>query len=84
MYICNMKLEIITPNDQLYKGDVDLVSLPGTTGRFEILNNHAPIISTLNKGDIKIVDKEKNTKSIKIKKGLVEASENHIWVLAEI
>lgn len=79
-----MKLEIITPNDQLYKGDVDLVSLPGTTGRFEILNNHAPIISTLNKGDIKIVDKEKNTKSIKIKKGLVEASENHIWVLAEI
>lgn len=83
MYICIMKLEIITPNEQLYQGNVQLVSLPGTMGTFEILNNHAPIISTLNQGTIKIVDKEKNTIQFEIKSGLVEASENNIWVLAE-
>lgn len=83
MYICIMKLEIITPNEQLYQGNVQLVSLPGTMGRFEILNNHAPIISTLNEGTIKIIDKEKNTIRFEIKSGLVEASENNIWVLAE-
>lgn len=83
MYICIMKLEIITPNEQLYQGNVQLVSLPGTMGTFEILNNHAPIISTLSKGIIKIVDKEKNTVQFEIKSGLVEASENNIWVLAE-
>ncbi len=83
MYICIVKLEIITPNEQLYQGNVQLVSLPGTMGTFEILNNHAPIISTLNQGIIKVVDKEKNTIQFEIKSGLVEASENNIWVLAE-
>jgi F-type H+-transporting ATPase subunit epsilon len=78
-----MKLEIITPKEQLYKGEVTIVSLPGTNGAFEILKNHAPIISTLNSGVIKIIDKEKNSIKFVIKSGLVEASNNTIWVLAE-
>lgn len=78
-----MKLEIITPKEQLYKGDVSLVSLPGSNGAFEILKNHAPIISTLISGEIKIIDKEKNSIKFAIKNGLVEASNNTIWILAE-
>ncbi|GAB4456910.1 MAG: hypothetical protein Fur0028_11550 [Bacteroidales bacterium] len=78
-----MKLEIITPKDKLYEGEVTLVSLPGTMGAFEILKNHAPVISTLTSGEIKIIDTEKNSKTFKVKSGLVEASNNIIWVLAE-
>ena len=78
-----MKLEILTPKEQLYNGEVSIVSLPGTTGMFEILKNHAPIISTLTNGEIKVVDKEKNSMKFAIKGGLVEASNNVIWVLVE-
>ena len=41
-----MNLEIITPEKELYKGEVDSITLPGTDGEFGILKNHAPIIST--------------------------------------
>lgn len=78
-----MKLEIITPQKKLFEGEVTLISLPGTLGAFEILKNHAPIISTLAEGDIKIIDIEKNTHLFKVKSGLVEASNNNISVLVE-
>jgi len=78
-----MKLEIITPKDKLYEGEVTLVSLPGTLGAFEVLNHHAPIISTLIAGEVKVIDKDKNNHVFNIKSGLVEASNNKIWVLAE-
>ena len=45
-----MNLEIITPDKTIYKGEADLVQLPGIDGSFEILNNHAPLISALVKG----------------------------------
>ena len=51
-----MLLEIIAPDQKLYSGEVDLVQVPGSKGSFEILRNHAPIISTLEQGQIKIVD----------------------------
>ncbi len=49
-----MYLEIITPEKQIFQGDVSAVQLPGADGLFQILNNHAPIIATLTKGDVKI------------------------------
>lgn len=78
-----MKLEIISPKEKLYEGEVILVSLPGTLGAFEILNNHAPIISTLTNGEIKVIDTNKNSHAFKVKSGLVEASQNTISVLVE-
>lgn len=79
-----MKAEIITPQESLYKGDANMVSLPGTYGAFEILKNHAPIISTLTKGDVIVVDTENNKHTFTIKSGLVEASDNMVWILAEL
>ena len=54
--LIDMLLEIIAPDKKLYSGEVDLVQVPGSKGSFEILRNHAPIISTLEEGHIKIVD----------------------------
>lgn len=53
-----MYLEIITPERKIYSGEVDMVNLPGTDGSFGLLENHAPIISTLKHGEIKILQKE--------------------------
>ncbi len=49
-----MKLEVITPEKTIFEGDVDAVSFPGIEGNFQVLDNHAPIISALAKGKIKI------------------------------
>ena len=55
-----MLLEIITPEKKVFQGEVNSVQLPGTNGKFEVLNNHAPIISTLIKGHVRVIDNNNN------------------------
>ncbi|MBQ2303582.1 MAG: ATP synthase F1 subunit epsilon [Bacteroidales bacterium] len=78
-----MKLNIITPEDTLYEGEVKSVQLQGTDGKFQLLNNHAPIISALAKGEIKITDNNDQTIEYEINGGLVEMSKNKIQILAQ-
>ena len=78
-----MLLEIIAPDKKLYSGEVDLVQVPGSKGSFEILKNHAPIISTLEQGRIKIVDNKGGTTFYEVDGGVIEAKNNKIIVLAE-
>ena len=78
-----MYLEIITPTDQLFSGEVSLIKLPGSKGSFEILKDHAPIVSSLEEGTIKIVDKLKQTLFYNITGGVVECRTNKIIVLAD-
>ncbi|HET6243872.1 MAG: ATP synthase F1 subunit epsilon [Bacteroidetes bacterium] len=78
-----MFLEIITPDKKVYEGNVISVKLPGSDGSFGVMNNHAPIISTLDKGTIKIVDESKNTLFFDVNGGVVEVMKNKIVVLAE-
>ena len=61
-----------------------MVQLPGTKGSFEILNNHAPIISTLEKGVIRVKNNESEVLNFEIQGGVIEAKENNIIVLAEV
>jgi len=78
-----MLLEIIAPDQNLYSGEVDLIQVPGSKGSFEILKNHAPIISTLDKGKIKVVDQKGQTIFFDVDGGVIEANNNKITVLAE-
>jgi F-type H+-transporting ATPase subunit epsilon len=79
-----MKLNIITPDNVLYTGDhVHLVQLPGIDGSFEIMNNHAPLISVLQKGRIKVEIKGENELFFDINGGVIEVLENHVQILAE-
>ena len=78
-----MQLEIISPDSQLYTGEVDLVQVPGSKGSFQILKNHAPIISTLDAGTIKIVDQKGGVRFFEVDGGVIEAKKNKIIVLAE-
>ncbi|MCK5694314.1 MAG: ATP synthase F1 subunit epsilon [Bacteroidales bacterium] len=78
-----MLLEIIAPDQKLYSGEVDLVQVPGSKGSFEILRNHAPLISTLEEGRIKIVDVKGGTTFFEVNGGVIEVKNNKIIVLAE-
>ncbi|MAD50152.1 MAG: ATP synthase F1 subunit epsilon [Flavobacteriales bacterium] len=78
-----MQLEIITPEHKVFEGQVSSVQLPGVDGKFEILNNHAPIISTLTKGNVRVIDTNDNTELFEINGGVIEMQNNKIIVLAE-
>lgn len=79
-----MKLDIITPQESLYSGDVSIIQFPGTDGSFEILNNHAPLVSLLKRGTIKLVNEGSSKEElIEIAGGVVELNNNIVTVLAE-
>ncbi len=77
-----MTLEILTPDKKVFEGDVTSVTVPGTLGSFQILKDHAPIISTLEDGSV-IVNENATITTFNIKGGVVEVLENKIIVLAE-
>ena len=79
-----MKVDIITPDTTLFSGDqVQLVQLPGIDGSFEILNDHAPLISILKAGSVKLKVKNEAEQYFEIKGGVIEVLANKVLILAE-
>ncbi|GAA4280478.1 FoF1 ATP synthase subunit delta/epsilon [Gaetbulibacter aestuarii] len=92
-----MYLEIVSPEATLFSGEVQQVAVPGVHGEFEMLNNHAPIVSLLKAGTVKITgditldeavqDKfskgDKNTTLLHIVSGTIEMKDNKVIVLAD-
>ena len=78
-----MQLELLTPSEKVFSGEVKLIKVPGSSGSFEVLNNHAPIISALTEGELKIITEADETLLFKISSGVIEVMKNKIVVLAE-
>ncbi|WP_224488528.1 F0F1 ATP synthase subunit epsilon [Robertkochia flava] len=92
-----MYLEIVTPEATLFKGEVTSVAVPGVDGEFQMLNNHAPVVSILGQGKVKIygdikISKEfadrfskgdKNETILPINSGTIEMNDNKVIVLAD-
>lgn len=93
-----MILEIVSPEASLFKGEVTSVTLPGVDGSFQILNNHAPIVSILKEGLVKItatnftLNKEVASKFVKVNdqnytlqiaSGTIEMKDNKVIILAD-
>jgi len=80
-----MNLEILTPERKLYSGDVYGVQLPGVDGLFEVLEKHAPLVSALKAGKLKVLkDKQQaDTEQYSIQGGFVEVFQNKVTVLVE-
>ena len=91
-----MYLEIVSPEATLFSGEVTSVAVPGVNGEFEMLNNHAPIVSLLKEGHVKVfgniqLDEEVENKftktdrgvSLAINSGTIEMNDNKIIVLAD-
>ncbi|WP_121964613.1 F0F1 ATP synthase subunit epsilon [Myroides sp. N17-2] len=92
-----MRLEIVSPEATLFSGEVTSVSVPGANGEFQMLNNHAPIVSILTKGSVKFTGQNisiepefssrfenvaKDTYHLAINLGTLELSDNKIIILA--
>ena len=79
-----MNLEILTPERKLFSGDVYGVQLPGITGLFEVLNRHAPLVSALKAGRLKVLkDRANDLAFYDIQSGFVEVLDNKVTVLVE-
>ena len=88
-----MHLEIVSPEKTIFSGEAKSVYLPGSEGHFQVLNNHAPIVSTLKKGEI-LIDGVDNLESdslvfsngkasLEIKSGVVEMKKNKLIILVD-
>jgi F-type H+-transporting ATPase subunit epsilon len=78
-----LQLKIVSPEKIEYDGVAERVLVPGTMGQFEILNDHAPIISTLQKGIVEYINKEGKS-SLEILGGFVEVQKNQVSLCVEL
>jgi F-type H+-transporting ATPase subunit epsilon len=79
-----MTLEILTPERKLFSGEVYGVQMPGISGSFEVLDKHAPLVSALKAGRIKVLrDKQNHSANYVIQGGFVEVLNNKVTVLVE-
>jgi F-type H+-transporting ATPase subunit epsilon len=78
-----MKIEIITPDKTIYDGEIKSVRVPGKKGSFQVLKDHAPIISTLDNGPVRMVDEENNEVIYEIGGGIIEVKANKVIILAD-
>jgi F-type H+-transporting ATPase subunit epsilon len=78
-----MKIEIITPDKRIFEGEIKSVRVPGKKGSFQVLKDHAPIISTLDKGQVNIIDEQNNEINYDISGGVIEVKANKIILLAD-
>ena len=76
-------LEIITPSKIIYKGEIESVTIPGVKGSFQVLKNHAPLISVFEIGLIKVKENESTTKYFATGGGTAEVLNNKVLVLAD-
>lgn len=78
-----MNLEILTPEKKFYSGEVFGVQMPGISGSFEVLDKHAPLVSALKAGTVKVLKDKTHTTSFTITGGFVEVLNNKVTILAE-
>lgn len=77
-----MHLEILTPEKKVFEGEVTLATFPGADGSFQVLDNHAPLISLLKEGVVEYKGKE-GARQLKVTGGVVEVLKNKVILLAD-
>lgn len=78
-----MNISVLTPEKELYSGSITSVSVPGVEGKFQILRNHAPIVSALNEGGVVIRRADGQLITFTIQRGFVEVLNNEISLLVQ-
>ena len=78
-----MYLEVLSPGKTIFSGNIKLIKVPGSGGSFEVMNNHAPLISTLDEGKVKVEIDEHTIRMFNISGGVIQVVANKIIVLAE-
>lgn len=83
MPVKTFKLEIVTPGKLVFSGEVVSFTAPGTVGGFQVLYNHAPLLSEIGIGEVRLTDAEGNERRYATSGGFVDVKKNHVVMLAE-
>ena len=78
-----MNLCVLTPEKEIFNGSVKSVKVPGTSGQFEVLENHAPIVSALTFGKVRVITSDGSTRKFSIDKGFIEVLNNEVALLVQ-
>lgn len=79
----SFNVQVLTPEGPRFEGEITSITVPGVAGRFEMLYNHAPIVSSLGPGRVDIQKEDGSNLSFAVNGGFVEMSDNHVTLLAE-
>jgi F-type H+-transporting ATPase subunit epsilon len=78
-----MNISVLTPDKEIFKGAITSVKVPGKGGQFQVLKNHAPIVSALSKGEVTLVKDSGEKVKFIIEKGFIEVSNNEVSLLVQ-
>jgi len=78
-----MNLLVLTPDKEIFSGEIESVKVPGVNGQFEILKDHAPIVSALGDGEVRILGEKGNKTIFAIEKGFIEVLNNEVSLLVQ-
>jgi F-type H+-transporting ATPase subunit epsilon len=78
-----MKITVLTPDREVFQGDIASVKVPGTGGQFQVLKNHAPVVSSLSKGEVTIAKTDGGKMKFTIEKGFIEVLNNEVSLLVQ-
>jgi len=78
-----MNIVVLTPEKEVYQGEAVSVNVPGTNGQFEVLNGHAPLVSSLTEGKVKLTLADGGAKNFTIERGFIEVLRNEVSLLVQ-
>ncbi len=76
-----MELVVLTPEEQYFNGKIKAITVPGKAGEFEVLENHAPLVSAIGEGNVKIVKSDGETLVFNVNRGFLEVINNDLALL---
>ncbi|MCB0667931.1 MAG: ATP synthase F1 subunit epsilon [Saprospiraceae bacterium] len=79
-----MVISVLSPDQEIFSGEITSVKVPGTTGQFEVLQNHAPIVAALAEGSVRIKKANGETLNFDIRKGFIEVLYNEVSLLVQV
>lgn len=78
-----MNLTVLTPDNEIFRGEVSSVKVPGADGQFEVKRNHAPVVSALVEGNVRLRKQDNTVMNFNINKGFIEVLNNEIALLVQ-
>ena len=78
-----MNISVLTPDKEIFEGTITSVKVPGVSGQFEVLNNHAPIVSALGEGEVRLIKENGEKMTFAIEKGFIEVLKNKVALLVQ-
>ena len=78
-----MNITVLSPDKEIFQGEITSVKVPGTSGEFEILRNHAPIVSSLDIGQVRIIKSDGEKMTFQIERGFIEVLNNEVSLLIQ-